>query len=235
MVKRIFNETDVTLYLQGIKTDFIVQELVDLPIELAVFYARFPNQERGSVTSVTRKGMLSIEGNGHATIRELILANDRAKLQWNSLSKIFALQLDSILPKGKQLELVSIGNHCLGTTFLDANHLINNQLHHVFDSISKQIDGFYFGRYDLRTGSVEDLYSGKIKIMELNGCGAEPAHIYQPGASIFAAWKTLFNHWKTLYEISRENHKNGVAYLGVSKGLAIFKNFKKIKALHESH
>ncbi len=61
MVQRIFNETDAALYLEVIKTDFIVQELIDLPVELAVFYTRFPNQEKGSVTSVTRKEMLSIE------------------------------------------------------------------------------------------------------------------------------------------------------------------------------
>ncbi len=143
--------------------------------------------------------------------------------------------MDTILPKGKQLELVSIGNHCLGTAFLDANHLINNQLHDVFDSISKQIDGFYFGRYDLRAGSIEDLYAGNFKVMELNGCGAEPAHIYQPGSSLFAAWKVLFTHWKTLYLISRQNHKKGVPYLRINEGLAIYRNFNRIKALHESH
>ena len=232
MVRRILNEEDLILYLQDIRTDFIVQELVDLPLELAIFYVRFPNEDAGFVTSVTRKGMLAIEGNGHATVRDLILANDRAKLQWETLAKNFNPQLNHVLPKGKRLELVSIGNHCLGTTFLDANNLINEELHQVFDSISKQIDGFYFGRYDLRTASVEDLYAGKIQIMELNGCGAEPAHIYQPGASIFAAWRALILHWKTMFEISRQNHIRGVPYLRIKEGLVFFRNFKRVKALH---
>lgn len=235
MVNRIFNEKDLENYLQKIKTDFIVQNLVDLPVELAIYYARFPNSENGKVTSVTMKGMLSIKGDGRSNIRELIVANDRAKLQWDLLSKKFENQLETVLPLGETMELVSIGNHCLGTTFLDANNLINEKLHHVFDSISKQIDGFYFGRYDLRTASIEDLYNGNIQIMELNGCGAEPAHIYQPGASIFAAWKALFLHWKTMYIISIQNHDQGVPYLKMNEGLSIFRNFKKIKALHESY
>lgn len=235
MVKRIFNEKELEIYLKEIKTDFIVQKLIDLPVELAIFYARYPDSENGNVTSVTLKGMLSITGNGTSSIRELILKNDRAKLQWDVLSEKFKEQLETVLPKGKTLELVSIGNHCLGTTFLDANYLINEKLHRLFDSISKQIDGFYFGRFDLRTASLEDLYEGNMQIMELNGCGAEPAHIYQPGASLLTAWKTLFNHWKTMYLISVQNHKKGVPYLDVKHGLSIFQNFKKIKALHESH
>jgi hypothetical protein len=28
---------------------------------------------------------------------------------------------------------------------------------------------FYFGRYDIKTKSVKDLYEGKFKIIELNG------------------------------------------------------------------
>ena len=235
MVNRIFNEQDLENYLQTIKTNFIVQQLVDLPVELAVFYVRYPNEENGKVTSVTLKGMLSIEGDGKSTMRDLIMANDRAKLQWDSLSKKFNDQLEMILRKGETLELVSIGNHCLGTTFLDANNLITEKLNHLFDSISKQINGLYFGRYDLRTASVEDLYAGNIQIMELNGCGAEPAHIYQPGASIFAAWRTLFVHWRTMYQISVQNHQKGVPYLSVKEGLTIFRNFKGIKALHEPH
>ncbi len=234
MVERIFNDKDVAQYLQKIKTDFIVQKLVDLPIELAVFYVRYPNDETGKVTSVTKKGMLTVTGNGISTLRELIFTNDRAKLQWQSLSTKFAVQLEKVVSKEETIELVSIGNHCLGTTFLDANDLINEKLNQVFDNISKQIDGFYFGRFDLRTASIKDLYQGNIQIMELNGCGAEPAHIYQPGASILSAWKTLFKHWKTMHLISVQNHKNGVPYLGVKQGLEFFRNFKRIKALHES-
>lgn len=235
MVHRIFNELDLELYLKKIKTDFLIQELVDLPIELAVFYVRFPNQEKGTITSITKKGMLTVVGDGIATLQQLILTHDRAKLQWDLLSKKLAHRLEEVIPTAESIELVSIGNHCLGTTFLNANDLINDKLVSVFDSISKKIEGFYFGRYDLRTASIEDLYEGKIRIMELNGCGAEPAHIYHPGASLFRAWKTLFVHWKTMYRISVQNHKRGVPYLSVKEGISIFNKFKKTKALHESN
>ena len=138
--------------------------------------------------------------------------------------------LDVILDKGKRMELVSIGNHCLGTKFLDGNHLINEKLTASFDRISKQVNGFYFGRYDLRCASLADLENGKIKIMELNGCGAEPAHIYHPGASLVKAMKVLITHWKNMYRISVENHKQGVPYLTLREGRAIYKKVKALKS-----
>jgi len=84
--------------------------------------------------------------------------------------------------------LEPIGNHCRGTTFLNANDIIDEKLTKVFDSISNRIPGFYFGRYDLRCSSIEDLKKGKnVRIIELNGAGSEPDNIYHSCASIFSA------------------------------------------------
>ena len=228
MVKRINDVQDIDHYLKEIKIDFIVQELVDLPFEFGVFYVRFPSEANGFVNSITMKEFLYIEGDGDKTMRQLILDKDRAKLQWEILSKVYESKLDEVLEKGKRMELVSIGNHCLGTKFLDGNYLITEKLSASFDHISKQVEGFYFGRYDLRCASLEDLENGKIKIMELNGCGAEPAHIYHPGASLRQAISVLITHWQNMYRVSTENHARGVPYLPLKEGRAIY---KKVKAL----
>jgi hypothetical protein len=226
MVKRIFNEADVEAYVLKLKANFIIQEFVDLPVECGVFYTRFPKDSKGSVTSLVLKEMLTVTGNGVSTLRELIQDKPRAKLQWGTLKEVYAENLSDVLPAGKTMELNAIGNHCLGTKFLNGEHYINGKLSNTFDGISKQINGFYFGRYDLRCASLEDLYEGKIKIMELNGCGAEPAHIYQPGFSLWKALGTLTTHWKNMYEISVQNHKRGVSYLSLKEGKRLYKQFK---------
>lgn len=226
MVRKIRNESDIDLYLKAIRIDFIIQEFVDLPLEFGVFYVRYPNESKGRVTSVTGKEMLYIMGDGKRTIQELIFENDRARLQWRTLQHSYADKLNHVVPHKEKMELVSIGNHCLGTKFLNANNLISEKLSDSFDAISRQIEGFYFGRFDLRTASVEDLENGKVLVMELNGCGAEPAHIYQPGFSLFKAIKTLFRHWHDIYHISAENHKRGVAYISFREARAIYKYFK---------
>lgn len=226
MVKRIQSESDVERYLDRMKFDFIIQELVDLPLEFGVFYTRFPNEETGRVTSVVKKEMLTVTGDGKKTLQQLILGKDRAKLQWETLKDVYRDRLTDVLSAGQVLELVSIGNHCLGTKFLDGNALITPQLSAAFDHIGKQIDGFYFGRFDLRCASLDDLYAGHVKIMELNGCGAEPAHIYHPGYSLRKALGVLFTHWRNIFIIARENSKRGVRYTTWREGLTYYRKFK---------
>lgn len=230
MVRKIKSEEDVLQYLKEIKIDFLAQELVDLPLEFGVYYLRFPDQQNGFVNSITMKEFLSVEGDGKKAIAELILEKDRARFQWNILAAVYKERLDEILPAGKKMELVSIGNHCLGTTFLNGNHLITPKLSASFDRISKQVKDFYFGRYDLRCASLEDLENGIVKIVELNGCGAEPAHIYHPGASLWKGVGDLITHWKNLYKISRQNHERGVPYLSFREGRKIFNRFKAAKS-----
>jgi len=229
MVRRIESEKDINNYLHEIKIDFIIQELIDLPLEFGVFYIRIPNEEKGEVNSITGKEFLSVVGDGSKTLQELVLEKDRARLQWETLKHKYKNRLNEIVSTGKRVELVSIGNHCLGTKFLNANHLITPQLNDSFNRISKSINDFYFGRYDLRCASVEDLQKGNVKILELNGCGAEPAHIYHPGASLPEALKVLHTHWKNLYAISSTNHKRGVPYLTFNEGRQIFRRFKSLK------
>ncbi len=226
MVKRVFNEKGVEDYMKKIEADILIQELIDLDVECGVFYTRFPNERDGKVTSLVLKEMLTVTGDGISTLQELIQDKPRAKLQWEVLKDVYAEKLITLIPDGEIVELNLIGNHCLGTKFLNGEHLINSTLSQTFDSISKQIDGFYFGRYDLRCASIEDLYQGNVKIMELNGCGAEPSHIYDPGFSLWKALVILSNHWKNMFTISVQNKNRGATYIPFREGRLIYRKFK---------
>lgn len=226
MVKRILSRSDVEHYLTKIRSNFLIQELIDLPVECGVFFTRFPNEDKGKVTSVVLKEMLDVVGDGVSTLQELILAKERAKLQWEVLKEAYYDRLGEVITKGERVELISIGNHCLGTKFLDGNHLISPAMSESFDTISKQMAEFYFGRFDLRCASQEDLSKGNVKILEVNGCGAEPAHIYQPGFSLWKAYGTLFKHWKNLYLISRQNQKRGVPFTSFREGRNVYKKYR---------
>jgi hypothetical protein len=226
MVRKIRDEQEVEGYLQGIKADFLIQELIRLPLEFGIFFMKLPGEGKGKVISVVAKEMLSVTGNGRATLQELIFRNPRAKLQWRRLKHLYQERLTSIIPENEKLELVSIGNHALGTRFINANHLINQRLSDTFDSISSHIPEFYFGRFDLRCASLEDLYMGNVKIMELNGCGAEPAHIYDQDFSIWRAMAVLVVHWHRIFKISRANKKRGISYISHRDALAFYRKFK---------
>lgn len=227
-VMRINHDEDVLMYLRDSKIDFIIQDFVNLPLEFGIFYRRFPTKENGIVISVVTKEMLHVIGNGKDSLHELILQNDRAKLQWDKLYPIFKHVLFRVPSPGEKVELVSIGNHARGAKFMNGQYLINERLSRTFDQLSKQIDGFYFGRFDLRTASLDDLYDGKFMIMELNGCGAEPAHIYQPGFPFWKAVGVMIQHWTDLFKISIENHKRGIKYMTLREGIGAFRKFKAI-------
>ena len=226
MVKRIYSEAQAEEYIRNTKVNFLVQELVDLPVECGVFYARHPNEPLGKVTSIVLKEMLAVKGDGVSTLRKLILENDRAKLQWMRLKEVYAEELQTVLPQEKVVELNSIGNHCLGTKFIDGCHLITDEISLSFDLISKQLDGFFFGRFDLKCASIDDLINGNVKILEVNGCGAEPAHIYNPGYPLTRAYGVLFRHWNTMYAISEANRKSGFDYPSFGEALKIYKHFQ---------
>jgi len=227
MVKKIFTREDIQRYVTHLKYDFLVQEFVDLPMEFGVFYQRLPTEKNGQVTSIVLKEMLYVVGNGSSTFQELILRNDRAKLQWEVLKLTYQNELDYIIPTGEKREIVSIGNHCLGTKFINANFLISKELTISFDNISKQIEGFYFGRFDLRCKDFEDLKQGKVKVLELNGSGAEPSHIYDPAFSLWVAMKTLIQHWKTIFEISMQNKMLGYQFISLKDAIDYYHNFRR--------
>ncbi|MFL5731193.1 MAG: hypothetical protein ACJ75J_17020 [Cytophagaceae bacterium] len=214
MVEKIVNEQELEAYLNIIKVDFIIQEYISFPLELGVFYVRYPEEEQGKITSLVIKDFLKVTGDGKSTVLELMKNYPRASFQLGRIGPRLGERASYVPAQGETVDLEPIGNHARGTTFLNGNHFIDVQLHEVFNVISNKIPGFYYGRYDLRCSSMEDLKQGKnIRIMEINGAGAEPAHIYHPDSSIFLAYKALFSHWKMLYIVSTQNHKKGIPYM----------------------
>lgn len=204
--------------------DYIIQEFITYPIELGVLYSRLPNDPKGRVSSLTMKEFLAVIGDGKSTIRELVSNSARARFQSATLESKLGNDMNKVLSKNEKLLLEPIGNHCRGTKFLNANNLINDKLNEVFDKINQDFEGFYYGRFDMKVSSIEDLYRGEnIKIMELNGVSSDPGHIYDPSYRLINAYRDLRWHWKRSAEISIQNQQKGVLPLPYSEVWAIVK------------
>ncbi len=229
LVQKINNIQELSNYLATVNIPFLIQEYVAYPLEFSVFYYRHPSGIKGCITSVTFKKLLTATGNGYSNIEELILQDDRSFLQYHRLKELNKTDFNKVLQKGEKQVIVPYGNHVLGAEFLDYNFMIDEQMNTSFDIISKQIDGFYFGRFDLRCTSMEDLKQGKnIAIVELNGVGAEPAHIYQPGYSFFKAQNVLAQHYKMIFDAASYNKETGVKYMTHAE----FKHWRKLEKEH---
>jgi hypothetical protein len=210
-VEKINDEVALEEYLKNLQEDFIIQEFITFDIELGVLYYRLPEETKGQVSSITRKEFLSVIGDGKSSIEALMQASTRARFQLETMRLRLGEKIKEVIPAGEKRLLEPIGNHCRGTKFLDNNFLMNEKLNQVFDKIALPIEGFHYGRFDMKVKSIEDLYEGKnIKIMELNGVSSEPGHIYDPKNTLWKAYRDLAKHWRIIADISIQQQKRGI-------------------------
>lgn len=226
-VEKIEDSNELERYLKMNRMNILVQEFIDYPVELGIFYIRHPGNEMGSITSIVRKQLLYVTGDGSASVKELINRNPRAFLQYKNIEKRHPDLLFHVPGKGEKIELVPIANHSRGATFLNGNSLINDQLSKVIHNFAKDIPGFFYGRFDIRCQSIQDLNLGKnFKILELNGAKSEPAHIYHPGYSLREAYGVIFNHWYEMYTIAMLNKSSGIDFPSFSAGWTSWKKYR---------
>ncbi|HRI20270.1 MAG TPA: hypothetical protein PLA68_04930, partial [Panacibacter sp.] len=206
MVCKINNEAELGAYINTVKENFLLQQMVQWQQEAGIFYYRFPNEENGHISGIVAKEFLTVTGDGKHTILELLQQEKRFILQIPELQKVYGTRLQQVLQPTQQQVLVPYGNHARGSKFLDAGNKIDAALTETIDAVCKQIPGFYFGRMDIKFNTWEELKQGKnFSIIELNGSGSEPTHIYDPKHSIFFAWKEIIRHWRLLQRICAIN------------------------------
>jgi hypothetical protein len=204
MFRRINSEQELLHYHQSMPVDYFIQELVHYPLEVSVFYYRFPGQQKGTITGFLKKEFLQVTGDGKSTLWELIKNYDRVRFRLDEMQSKHADRLNDVLPEGEIYFL---------------SYALN---------LSHYTKYFYYGRYDIKCTSVEDLKQGKnFSILEYNGCGAEPHHIYGNNNTLLQAYKIVLHHWRVLYEISRHNHKQGIRQWQHQRGLEFLRNAKK--------
>lgn len=210
-VHKINDASTLQRYLRDTPQPVIIQEYVAYELEFGVMYARMPGESGGRITSITQKEFLSVTGDGRSTVGELLANHTRARFAMDELRERVKDAWNDVVPVGQRRYIQPIGNHCLGTKFLNANHLINRPLTAVFDQIALPIEGFYYGRFDLKVSTLEDLYQGKnIKILELNGATSEPGHVYDPNYSLWKAYRDIMHNMRIVADISAANIRRGI-------------------------
>ena len=230
-VKKISTPKELEEYVAKMPIPFLIQECIPYENEVGIFYWRMPNEDQGHISGIVSKEQVIIVGDGVKTIEELVVSNDRYFLQLEQVRQTYPNQMQDVLPKGASMVLIPYGNHARGSKFTDISHKITDKLTDTINSLCKQIDGFYYGRLDIRYNTWEELEEGKnYSIVELNGSGSEPTHIYDPKHSIVDAWRIILQHWNILYRICKANRKQGVkfnSFISVRKDERKFKNMLK--------
>lgn len=229
LVKKIKSENELINYLEKYPIDILIQEFLTEENECGIFYHRLPNEKKGKITSITLKEFLHVIGNGSSTLEQLINNNKRAKVYLKLVKEDTSIDLKKVIKKGEIIKLSAIGNHSKGTRFINGNHLITKELEETFDTLNNQIQGWYYGRLDIKYNTFNDVVNSNFKILELNGILAEPTHIYDKKKnSYFSALSEIRKHWRQLNKIARYNHDtNNIPYRATKDLISDVKSLKK--------
>ena len=231
LVSKITTIGELEEYVRLHPIDSILQEYVDLPLELSIMVYSIPDSGESAVTSICEKYFLQVHGDGHSTIGQLIMAQDRAVLQFEKLRDKFGHRWNEILWPAEVLVLEHVGNHCRGTMFLDRNVQIDDAITNQMVSLLRTMPGVYYGRFDMRVGSWRSLREGlEIRVLEFNGTSSDPAHIYQPGYSLVKAYRNIAYHWGIMFRISKQNRQAGhapVTFKEIISALIIYFRYKR--------
>ena len=229
MFRKIDREEQLIQYHHYFPHNYVVQELVDLPIEFGVFYVRHPSEQKGRITGIFMRESMEVYGDGKTTLRDLIqqhpYAGKRAE-EWHA--KHHAL-LDWV-PADRERFVISYAiNRSRGARLRNISHEADAQLAEFFDRISLHHGHFYWGRYDVKCASLADLKQGKnYYILEYNGAGASPSQIYHDGKTLFQAYAIILQHWSWMFEICLYNrNKAGIPYWSFKKGYRYLQNVNR--------
>jgi len=227
LFRKIDSEKDFQAYHQQVPVAYLVQELVSFPLEVGVFYYRLPHQPHGVISGFIQKEVMEVVGDGQHTLLQLIQVHPKARHREEEMRAKHVAQFEKVLAAGERYPLTYAANLNRGARFINLQHEVDESLVQLFDTLSGPAQ-FYYGRYDIKCNSIAELKQGKnFSILEFNGAGAEPNHVYHTGHSLFAALRVWLHHWKVLYQISKYNHQQGIRYWPFEKGWRFLRQAKK--------
>lgn len=231
-VELIKNREGLKMYLENNgREDLLLEEYINYPNEIGVFYIRFPNEKKGFISGIVEKKGITVTGNGKKNLGELIQYNLRYHSFYPKIFHDGEYSVSYIPGENEQILVSSIGNHARGATFYDVSDKISEKLTDLFNEICSSVNGFYYGRFDVKFNTWEELEKGEnFKIIELNGAASEPTFIYDPGHSYFFAVKEIIKHWNFMYKIAGLNKKKGHHFTSIEECWKILKEFNPFLA-----
>lgn len=223
MFRKIHSPVEWRQYHLNVGCDYIIQEFITWPLEVSVFYYRVPGAQSGTITGFVRKDRLEVTGDGRSTLLELMQEYDAVRFRMTEMKAKHKGRLHDILPDGEKYFLSPALNLSRGGTLVSLEQEKDERLLSIFDELSRYTGNSFYGRYDIKCHSVEGLKRGEFFILEYNGSGAEPHHVYGSGYNLLQACGTLISHWHMLYRISQLNRERGVDYWPFNKGWRFLK------------
>jgi hypothetical protein len=230
-VRLVAGEGDLLRYLMAFPRNegVLLQEFLPQDGEAGIFYVREPGERSGRITSITLKYSPSVIGDGHSTLRELVLADPRAGRVPHLYLPRLADRLQDVPANGERVRLVFVGNHCKGSIFRNGCYLATPALTARIDALAQAMPEFHFGRIDMRFDTTQALARGEdFRIIEINGAGSEATHVWDPATPLLDAWRAQFFHYGAAFRIGAANRARGFRPAGLT---AMWRDWRRQKRL----
>lgn len=211
-LKKVGDARAAEAYLTANPDAVLAQVFHPGPYEAGVFYYRLPDQPHGRVFSITDKQFPIVIGDGISSLESLIRKHRRYRMQADTFLARLGEGAHRVPAACERVQLAIAGNHCQGTLFRHGAHLITPELEAAIDAIAQRVEGFHFGRFDIRYSNLDWFRAGReLAIVELNGVTSESTNIYDPSWPLWRAYAVLFRQWSILFRIGAANRRRGHA------------------------
>src|SRR5256885_6848282 len=108
--RKIDKEEELKTYHEKNPFVYIIQELVEYPLEVSIFYYRYPDKSKGVITGFIQKELMDVTGDNKRTLWELIMLHPKARHRPEEMKIKHAHFLDKVLPTGERYVLTYAAN-----------------------------------------------------------------------------------------------------------------------------
>lgn len=217
-VRLLANHAELRDYLLAFPVNemVVLQQYLPQKGEAGIFYMRDPNAEAGRLIGLALRYFPRVLGDGKSTIAELMALEPRTLRLLKSPKHQSSHNPGRVPAAGEEVRLATIGSTRVGGLYRDGRAHITPQLTRAIDAIAKDMPAFYFGRFDVRFDSLQDLSAGTaFSIMEVNGAGSEAIQAWDPGVGVVAGFRMIFKKQRILFAIGNAMRRKGFNPLGV--------------------
>lgn len=200
-VTLLHTHTDAENFARAVDADYLVQSYVPGPLEFGVFYVR--KGKAPQLMAINSKEFPSVRGDGRRTVGSLL--EDHARL--SAFAGLFNRQQFGRVPAaGEEVPLSVVGSHTLGCVFRDVTDLRTPAMLEATHA-AVGIEGFNYGRLDVRTSSIEAFQRGDFTVIEVNGVESLATNAFDPSYSYGEGLRCFIEQYRLLVEIAAEHRQ----------------------------
>ncbi|NQT57689.1 MAG: hypothetical protein HQ557_01780 [Bacteroidetes bacterium] len=218
-VQRVIDLDELRDYCKNSDGDFLVQEYIPGPEELGVSCFRNLDTGRMEIAAIVKRNIAKARGDGVSSIRQLIADCSLTDVQKGRILDCYSQKQADSVPEKDELVMISpVASLSFGTVIEEVHREENPEgFSRLEDSINRlctndqgiPYDGFNYGRFDYRSESLEALFDGRGKILELNGAAAMALHACVPGLLIDKRYDIFETFFDRMLKICEANKKAG--------------------------